>query len=1110
MTGDQIEIRFLGPPQLLRGGRPLAGWRSRKALALLAYLALHDRPVVRATLAEMLWPDSDEARGRANLSWALNHVNSLLAGCLAADRHALHFRRDDAHISLDTIQFSRLKVRNTVEALEEAVALVQGDLLDGFALDGCPDFELWLVRERERWQRLAADAWSALIAHHRFNGNYDAAVTHARRLLAYIPWQESAHRHLMLLLALSGRRSAALAQYETCRRLLAEELGVAPSDETNALLTAIREDDQPRLASWSSGVETSPAGLAAPRPTARPVAPAHNLPRQFTSFIGRERELAAIAARLAEPETSLITLTGPGGVGKTRLALAAAAAQLGRFADGVIFVPLAAVSTVDQIAPAIAEALRFPFDGRPGAFSAEEQLLGWLANRQVLLVLDNFEHLTDGRDLLLRLLARSPLVKLLVTSRHHLNVQAETLLDLAGLPFPSSGNEAGADEYPAVRLLVDRAIRQRYDYELPPSDVPLAVSLCHMLAGYPLALELSAALLANESLSELAAQVATSLDALRSDMHDLPPRHLSLKAVFLHSWRLLTGEEQRVLASLVVFREGFTLPAFCAVSRADEPTLRALVQKSLVQAVAADRFDLHPLIAQYLRELLDAGEHAAARTRHCHHILAFAEAESPRLLGEGQADALAQLHCEQANLLAAWQTAINQRDTVRIRSAMNALFRYWTRQSDFRAGVEFFDIAAKALAATEPALAASLRLRALGCIHWEGYGQDHAEQALRDLATVHEAGDRHSLAMASLLAGRCVTYQAHSAGDIERELLLAGQALFAEFQDDEGLTEIAILFGFLEQQQANHSESRRWYQLAAEALRRRGDRQRLAFVLFRHARMAFLADAFDEAGALAGESLTLHTELGDQRGVLHSQTTLGLVAFQQGRLDEAAAHFSESLELARYLGNHVRVANNLNNLGVIAETQGRFADAATWFEQAEAEFVQLNNPDGVALVQNNRGVLAEKTGDLGQAVSWLQQSLAQRERAGTPRGVVITRLNLGFALEAGGSFDAALTQFQHAARAGMEKGMEGWTVDALAGISLVWMDAGRLEEGIALAGLALASDLLAVDVRGRLNARLEELRAEFAPEWLATRLVVDRDQKISSAARQILEESPAG
>ena len=155
-------------------------------------------------------------------------------------------------------------------------------------------------------------------------------------------------------------------------------------------------------------------------------------------------------------------------------------------------------------------------------------------------------------------------------------------------------------------------------------------------------------------------------------------------------------------------------------------------------------------------------------------------------------------------------------------------------------------------------------------------------------------------------------------------------------------------------------------------------------------------------------------------------------------------------------------------------------------------------------------MLAEKTGDLGQAVSWLQQSLAQRERAGTPRGVVITRLNLGFALEAGGSFDAALTQFQHAARAGMEKGMEGWTVDALAGISLVWMDAGRLEEGIALAGLALASDLLAVDVRGRLNARLEELRAEFAPEWLATRLVVDRDQKISSAARQILEESPAG
>ena len=1103
MNGHQIQIRLLGPPQVLRDGLPVEGWRSRKALALLGYLALRDGPATRPALAELLWPDSNESRGRANLSWALNHVTSLLPGCLAADRHALRFVRDDDGFFLDTDHFSRLTRRNTVEALEEAVALVQGELLDGFALDGCPDFELWLVRERERWQRLVADAWSALIAHHRFTGNYETAIVHARSLLAYIPWQESAHRHLMLLLALSGRRSAALAQFDICRRLLAEELGIAPSDETLALHAAIRDGDPQRLAGWTSGAEPPPI-LAAPRPAAHPVAPAHNLPRQFTSFVGRERELAAIAARLAEPQTRLVTVTGPGGVGKTRLALAAVAAQLGRFAGGVCFVPLAALTGVDQIVPAIAAACRFTFDQQPDAPSAEEQLLGWLATKEMLLALDNFEHLTGGSGLLLRLLARAPDAKLLVTSRQRLNLQAEALLDLAGLPFPRSESDSAARDYAAIQLFVDRARRRRYDYELGADQAPLAARLCSLLAGYPLALELAAALIADEPLDVLVARVDESLAALVTDMRELPARHLSLQAVFLHSWRLLAEEEQRALAALVVFREGFTLAAFAAVSHAGETVLRALVDKSLVQTVAADRFDLHPLIAQFLRETLDDDAYQEARGRHSSHFLGWTGVESPRLLGGEQEDTMARMRREQANLVAAWRDTTERRDAAQLRSAMDALYRYWTRQDHFQTGVEFFERAAAALETTNAGLAASLRLRALGCIHWEGYRQEHVERALRDLAIVRAEDDPHDLAMALLVAARCATYLATGAHDIARELLLASRTLFTKLHDDEGLTDIAILSGYLDEQLADHSASRRWYRQAAEALRDRGDRQGLAFVLFRHARMAFLADWFDEAAALAQESLTLHAQLNDQRGVMHSQVTLGLVAFQTGRLGEAAAYFAESLELARYLGNPVRVANNLNNLGAIAEAQGRYDEAAGWFEQAEAEFALLGHLDGVALVQNNRGVLAEKTGDLDGAVRWLQASLAEREKMGKPRAVVITRLSLGFVLEARGDFEAALEQFQRAARAGIEKQMPGWTVDALAGVSLARMDAGRLEEGIELAGLALASDLLAADSRRRLEARLAELRAELDREWLARILAQGRARDLDATAREVV------
>ena len=1105
MNGHPIQIRLLGPPQVLRDGQPVEGWRSRKALGLLGYLALSDGPVTRPALAELLWPASDESRGRANLSWALNHVTGLLPGCLAADRHTLRFVRDKAGIFLDSDHFRRLKRRNTVEALEEAVSLVQGELLDGFSLDGCPDFELWLVQERERWQRLVADAWSTLIAHHRFAGNYETAVAYARRLLAYLPWQESAHRHLMLLLALSGRRSAALAQYEICRRLLAEELGVKPSAETTRLYEAIRSGDETRLAAAIAGAEPKSPVLAA-TPGARSTAPRHNLPRQFTSFVGRDRELAAIARRLHEPETGLITVTGPGGVGKTRLAVAAAAAHLGHFADGVFFVPLAPLTTPDRIVPALAGALQFPFDQRPDGATPEDQLLDWLAGRQALLVLDNFEHLTGGPDFLLQLLARAPEVKLLVTSRHHLNLQAETLLEIAGLPVPSAGEDDAAETYPSMRLFVDRARRRRYDFELAAHERPLAARLCSLLAGYPLALELAAALVASQPLEQILAQVSENLDILKTSMHDVPARHLSLRAVFLHSWHLLSREEQAALASLVVFRGGFSVDAFTAVSGAPEATLRGLVQKSLVQALDGERFDLHSLIVQYLRETLDDTTYHLAGSRHSAWYLGRAQVDSPQLLGEGQQAAMARLRQDQDNLSTAWQRAVRRKDLATIRSSVSDLYRYWTRQNHLQAGVAFFQRAADALAEIDPVLAAGLRLRAIGCIQWESYRPEHLDRALRDLAVVRKAGNRHDLAAALLMAGRCAAYAMKNSEGSERDLLAEAETLLTFLDDDEGTSEIAILWGYVEQQLANYAESRRWYREAAAALRRRGDQQRLAFVLFRHARMAFMADSFDEASELAGESLALHTRIGDQRGILDSQVTLGLVAYQAGLLDKAGVYFEESLELARYLGNRARVANNLNNLGVIAHHQCRYDESQSWFEQAQAEFEAMGSPLGVGLVLTNWGLLAEEMGDLDEAESLLQAALAVRLRVGKTRDVVITRINLGFVLEARGEVEAALDQFHRAARTGIDKAMPGWTVDALAGIALARLDAGRLEDGVALAGLALTAESLASYARKKLNARLEAMRVEISPQRLDHMLAQGRALDLDATARAIIED----
>ena len=369
---------------------------------------------------------------------------------------------------------------------------------------------------------------------------------------------------------------------------------------------------------------------------------------------------------------------------------------------------------------------------------------------------------------------------------------------------------------------------------------------------------------------------------------DAPDRHLSLKPVSALLASVDDAGQRRWRRWWFSARGSRCRPLSLSAALLNRAP-RALVQKPLVQAVAADRFDLHPLLAQYLRELLGEMDWHVARKRHRIHTLAWAEAELPRLLGEEQVSVLAGMHNEQSQPPC---RLAGRHGAARLCSNTHGhgrAFRYWTRQNHFQAGVEFFRTAADALTETEPGLAASLRLRALGCIHWEGYQQSHLLDALRDLAVVRANGSRSDQAMALLLAGRCATYLAASAGGFERDLLIEGQALFQEMQNEEGLTEIAILFGFHEQQLANHGTSRRWYRQAADALRSRGDRQRLAFVLFRHAVWPSWPIPSTRPMRWRRESLALHTQLGDQRGVLHSQVTLGLVAFQRGQLDEAAA-----------------------------------------------------------------------------------------------------------------------------------------------------------------------------------------------------------------------------
>lgn len=563
----QLHLELLGSPRMTRGGAPLH-FVTTKAAALLCYLAVTGRPHSRASLAALLWGEHAEDDARRNLRVVLTNLRHLVAPHLLITRETLAFDQTSA-AWLDVEAFEaalRGAAPPDLARLSEAVALYQGDFLEGFHVRNAPAFEEWALAQRERQRQRVLQALHVLVDAHIAQHAYAAGIEHCARLLQLDPWREDAHRRLMLLLASSGQPGAALAQYETCRRILDDELGVRPAPETTALYE--------RLRVAGAGRTTAPPEVAGAAPPPPPVefrqALRPDLPSPFTAFVGRDAGLAQIRARLREPACRLLTLAGPGGIGKTRLALAAAADLRDAFADGVYFVPLAPVSAPQHMAAAIAGALGYAQDqGDPTAV-----VLRHLRGKTLLLVLDNVEHQLADVDLLLAILAAAPAVTLLVTSRERLALQAEHLLDVRGLPYPPATPD-GAAAYDAVRLFVDRARQARADFALSADNAPSIARICRLVEGMPLGLELAATWIRTHTCQEIATELADSLDFLATSLRDVPERHRSLRAVFDHSWHLLAPNERAILPQLAIFRGGFLLEAAHAVVGAPRAARRA-------------------------------------------------------------------------------------------------------------------------------------------------------------------------------------------------------------------------------------------------------------------------------------------------------------------------------------------------------------------------------------------------------------------------------------------------------------------------------------------------------------------------------------------------------
>ncbi|MGD9100534.1 MAG: BTAD domain-containing putative transcriptional regulator [Anaerolineae bacterium] len=499
---NRLAISLLGPLRVTLDGKPATPFEADTARALLAYLATHtEAPQRRETLAGLLWPEQPEPEALANLRQALKRLRGAI-GDRDADPPFLHVSRKSIQFNpasdywLDVAAFGDAiaasqehrhrcleACRSCMRRLAEAIEVYRGDFLAGFSLPSVP-FEEWLLVQRERLHRQTLDALSHLAAYHERRGEWELAGRHARRQVELEPWRESAQRGLMRALALSGERGAALAQYEVCCRTLAEELGVEPEEETTALYERIRQGDE--LESLS------------------PVPPC-NLPTYLTPFVGREAVLAEIEERLGDPDCRLLSLVGPGGSGKTRLAVEAGAAQVAAFENGAFFVRLAPLGSVEAIVPTVARALGFSFyasEGGARQVEPRQQLLDYVRQKSLLLIMDNFEHLLDGVDLVTDILKTAPDVSILATSRARLNVQGEQLFPVAGMDVPdeemleeatqSTRSARDATQYSAVKLFLSSARRVQPDFELTSDNLADVARICRLVQGMPLGILLAA------------------------------------------------------------------------------------------------------------------------------------------------------------------------------------------------------------------------------------------------------------------------------------------------------------------------------------------------------------------------------------------------------------------------------------------------------------------------------------------------------------------------------------------------------------------------------------------------------------------------------------------
>jgi predicted ATPase/DNA-binding SARP family transcriptional activator len=952
-----LEVRLLGKFDVKWDGEPVT-IASRPAQSLFAYLILNaGTSHRREKLAGMLWPDSLEDTARENLRHALWRVRKALSSgssseYLLADDRSITFN-SSAEYRLDTAELEKLTDFASVDELLNVLSEYQGELLPGF-------YDEWVLLER--------DHLYSIFEHHM--ARLMSLLQNEKRWLDIIDWgerwiklgqkPEPAYRALMSAHAAKGDMSKVAATYERCVKSLTE-FGFEPSEQTRVLYEGLK-----------AGKETFETGSTVSLKEKRDIPLATNLPVPLTSFIGREREIEEVKRLLSS--TRLFTLTGSGGIGKTRLAMRVAKDLTRSYEDGVWWVELEAVIDSTLVPQAVAQALGVRES--PGQ-SLTESVKNFLREKELLLVLDNCEHLIAAcAQLANDLLSQCANLRILTTGREALGILGEMTLQVPALSFPVLSNLSqiqNLKEFESIQLFVERAAAARPDLALTQQNAFTVTQICLRLDGIPLALELAAARVKVLSLEEIATRLDDRFTFLTQGNRAALPRHQTLRALIDWSYDLLSEPERVLWRRLSVFVGGWTLNTAESVCTGDGlnpeqvlELLSQLVEKSLVIVEERDktsRYRMLETIRQYGREKLEgAGENKKIRTRHLEFFLQLAEQAEPQLLTAEQKTVFAGLDAEYGNLRSAFEWA-TETDAVRALRLAAALGQFWEVRGYIGEG----------RSAIEQALV-------------------HASDAPKQLRAI-------GLRWQAQLAGRQGDY-VQVKEPIEESL-----TLWRELGNKRGIANALGILGDTSLLQANYPEAQTAYEEGLALFQELGDKRGIASMLTNLGNVANYTEDYATARQHQEASVAIFRELEDKLGLVIALNNLGVVAEQQGDNFSARRFYQESIAAAHELGEKNMVAYALNSLAHVVYLQGDPTDAERYYRESLVIFQEIGEKRGIAYCLEGFAKVVARHGNAAQAAHLLgaaetlreaiNSPLAGSERSELDQDVIVTRNRIG-------------------------------------------------------------------------------------------------------------------